>query len=274
MTFDVEPAYWQTWWFQVTSVLVLVLFTWGLYRLRLRQMTANMDFRYSERLAERTRIARELHDTLLQSFQGLMLRFQTVSNLLPTRAVEAKQRLDGAMDQAAQAIAESRDAVHDLRLSAVVNNDLTSAISALAKELAADQSGGHCPDVRIQVEGTPRDLPPILRDEVYRIAAEALRNSCRHSQARLIEVEIRYDEEQLRLQIRDDGKGIDSNVLDGDRPPGHWGLHGMRERAKLVGGNLDIWSKLDSGTEVELTVPGSVAYITSRAPRRSVFSRK
>jgi signal transduction histidine kinase/ligand-binding sensor domain-containing protein len=274
MTFDVEPAYWQTRWFQVVSLAALALLAWGLYRLRLRQMTARMDLRYAERLAERTRIARELHDTLLQSFHGLLLRFQAVSNLLPTRPEEAKQRLDGAIGQTAQAITESRDAVHELRLSAVVNNDLTLAISALAKELAADQTSGDCPDVRVQVEGTPRDLHPILRDEVYRIAAEALRNACRHSQARRIEVEIRYDEGQLRLRVRDDGKGIDPNVLDGDRPRGHWGLRGMRERANLVGGNLDVWSELDSGTEVELTVPASVAYGASSAPRRSVFPGK
>jgi two-component sensor histidine kinase len=164
-------------------------------------------------------------------------------------------------------------AVHGLRLSAVVNNDLTLAISALAKELAADQTSGDCPDVRVQVEGTPRDLHPILRDEVYRIAAEALRNACRHSEARQIEVEIRYDEGQLRLWVRDNGKGINPNVLDGDRPLGHWGLSGMRERAKLVNGKLDVWSKLDSGTKVELTIPASVAYGTSPAPRRPLFSR-
>ena len=274
MTFNVEPAYWQTRWFQVVSLAALVLLAWGLYRLRFRQMTARMDLRYHERLAERTRIARELHDTLLQGFQGLLLRFQAVSNLLPRRPEEAKQRLDGAIDQAAQAITESRDAVHELRMSAVVNNDLPAAISALAKELAADQTSGDCSAIRVQVEGTPRNLHPILRDEVYRIAAEALRNACRHSEARRIEVEIRYDEGQLRLRVRDDGKGINPNVLDGDRPLGHWGLHGMRERAKLVNGKLDVWSELDSGTEVELTVPASVAYGTSPVPCPSVFSKK
>ena len=274
MSFEVEPAYWQTRWFQFASLAMLMLLAWTLYRLRLRQMTAKMDLRYSERLAERTRIARELHDTLLQSFQGLLLRFQTVSNLLPNRAEEAKQRLDAAIDQAAQAITESRDAVQDLRSSAVLSNDLSAAITTLAKEFAADQTAGDCPDFRVQMEGTPRDLNPILRDEVYRIAAEALRNACRHSEARRIEAEIRYDEGQLRLRIRDNGKGIDPNVLDGERLAGHWGLRGMRERAKLAGGNLDIWSKLGSGTEVELTVPANIAYGTSHAPRRWVFSRK
>jgi signal transduction histidine kinase len=162
-----------------------------------------------------------------------LLRFQAVSNLLPTRPEEAKQRLDGAIDQAAQAITESRDAVHELRASTVLSNNLAAAITALAKELAADQTSGNCPDVRVQVEGTPRDLHPILRDEVYRIVAEALRNACRHSEARRIEVEIRYDEGQLRLRVRDDGKGIDPNVLDGDRPLGHWGLRGCANAPNL-----------------------------------------
>ncbi|MBV9340689.1 MAG: hypothetical protein JO159_07335, partial [Acidobacteria bacterium] len=274
MNFDVEPAYWQTRWFQITSVAALVLLAWILYRLRLHQVAAKMELGYSERLAERTRIARELHDTLLQSFQGLLLRFQTVSNLLPGRPEEAKQKLDGAIDQAAQAITESRDTVHDLRSSSVLSEDLGTAVSALAREFAADQTDRDNPDFRVQVEGTPRDLNPILRDEVYRIAAEALRNACRHSEARRIEVEIHYDQEQLRLRIRDNGKGIDPSVLDGDRLTAHWGLRGMRERARLVGGNLDVWSKLGSGTEVELTIPASVAYGRSRARNRSVFSRK
>jgi signal transduction histidine kinase/ligand-binding sensor domain-containing protein len=274
MSFEVMPAYWQTRWFQFGSLAAFMLLGWGLYRLRLRQMAAKMDLRYAERLAERTRIARELHDTLLQSFQGLLLRFQTVSNLLPSRAGEAKQKLDGAIDQAAQAITESRDAVHDLRSSAVLGGDLGAAIATLAKEFAADQTSSDYPDFHVQVEGTPRSLNPILRDEVYRIAAEALRNACRHSAARRIEAEIRYNESQLRLRIRDNGKGIDPNLLDGDCLPGHWGLRGMRERAKLVGGNLDVWSKLGSGTEVELTVPASAAYGTSRSWSRSLFARK
>jgi signal transduction histidine kinase/ligand-binding sensor domain-containing protein len=273
IAFAVEPAYWQTRWFKVANAALLILLAWGLYRLRLRQMTAKMDLRYAERLAERTRIARELHDTLLQSFQGLLLRFQAVSNLLPNRPDQAKQRLEGAIQQAAQAITESRDAVHDLR-SSVLTNDLGAAITALVKEFAADQTSPDGPDFLVQVGGTPRDLDPIIRDEVYRIAAEALRNACRHSNARQIEAEICYDEGQFRLRVRDNGKGIDAHAFNGDRPAGHWGLSGMRERAELVGGKLDVWSKFGSGTEVELAVPASVAYRTSRAPRWSVLSRK
>jgi signal transduction histidine kinase len=113
------------------------------------------------------------------------------------------------------------------------------------------------------VEGTPRNLHPILRDEIYRIAAEALRNAFRHAQARQIEVELRYDETRFRLRIRDDGKGIDAKVLGGYGHAGHYGLPGMRERAKLIGGKLTVWSQHDSGTEVELSVPAVTAYATS-----------
>jgi len=126
----------------------------------------------------------------------------------------------------------------------------------------------------VQVEGTPRDLQPILRDEAYRIAAEALRNAYKHSQARQIEVEVHYDERQFRLRVRDDGKGIDASLLKEDEPPGHFGLRGMRERAELMGGKLTVWSELDAGAEVELNFPASIAYTKSPAWRRSWFSDK
>jgi signal transduction histidine kinase len=203
-----------------------------------------------------------------------MLRFQAASNLLPTRPDEAKERLDKAIDQAAQAITEGRDAVHELRSSAAVAPDLALAIGALGKELGAEQTGQFFPDADVQVEGIPRNLDPILRDEVYRIAAEALRNAFRHARARRIEVEIRYDEGQLRVRVRDDGKGIDRKFLGEEQRAGHWGLNGMRERAKAVGGNLAVWSKVESGTEVELTIPASIAYAKSSARPRSWLSGK
>jgi len=174
------------------------------------------------RFDERERIARELHDTLLQSFQGLLLIFQGASNILPARPQEAKQRLDAA----------------------------------------------------IEVEGASRDLHSLLRDDVFRIAGEALRNAFLHAQASRIEVEIHYDERQLRVRIRDDGIGIDSQIATDKGRPGHWGLHGMHERAKLVGGNLEVWSKPDSGTEIELTIPATTAYATLTAKPRSLFFRK
>jgi signal transduction histidine kinase len=221
-----------------------------------------MNARLDERVLERTRVARDLHDTLLQSFHGLLLRFQTVSNLLP--AGEPKQKLDDAIDQAAQAITEGRDAVQGLRSSTTVTNDLACAITTLGTELAGSESNPNGAEFHVEVEGTPRDLHPILRDEVYRIAGEALRNAFKHAQAQRIEVEIRYDERQLRLRIRDDGKGIDAKHLDEQARARHYGLRGMRERAKLMGGKLAVWSELDLGTEVELRIPASRAYARRR----------
>ncbi|MGA8596597.1 MAG: two-component regulator propeller domain-containing protein [Bryobacteraceae bacterium] len=271
---EILPAWYQTFWFRGICVLAFLVLLWSIYQLRLNQLERQFNTALEARVDERIRIARELHDTLLQSFNGLLLRFQAVSNLLPARPEEAKRRVDSAIEQASNAIAEGRDAVHELRSGGLTTVDLAQSISNFGKELLSHSTGEALPEFRAQVEGTPRKLNPIVRDEAYRIAAEALRNAMRHARARRIEVEIRYDDQHLRLRIRDDGKGIDPSVLDSERTAGHWGLRGMRERAKVVGGKLDVWSKLDSGTEVEFTVPGSVAYGTSPARRRPVFSRK
>ena len=244
---------------------------WAAYQWRVRQLHHQFEMTLDARVGERTRIARELHDTLLQSFHGVLLRFQTVSQLLPERPMEAKEKLDSAIEQAAEAITEGRDAVQGLRDSTTQTNDLALAISTLGEELAAD-STGHRPAFRVAVEGQSRDLHPILRDEVYKIAAEALRNAFLHANAKQVEVEIRYDNERFRLRVRDDGKGIDAAVLSAQSREGHYGLPGMRERATLIGGKLTIWSEVDAGTEVELRVPADIAYVSAR--RGSWFSRK
>jgi ligand-binding sensor domain-containing protein/signal transduction histidine kinase len=269
---EVDPAFWQTWWFRVSCMVAFLAVLWALYQLRLRQVERQFNIRLDERVSERTRIARDLHDTLLQSFHGLLLRFQTVSNLLP--AGEPKQKLDSAIDQAAQAITEGRDAVQGLRSSTVETSDLAFTINTLGQELASAETNPNAAEFHVAVEGTPRNLNPILRDDIYRIAAEALRNAFRHAQAHRIEGEIRYDEQQLRLHVRDDGKGIDAKHLHGDGYAGHYGLHGMRERAKVVGGTLTVWSEFGSGTEVELSIPASRAYETSPARRRSWLAEK
>jgi signal transduction histidine kinase len=228
-----------------------------------RQLRHQFETTLEARVAERTRIARDLHDTLLQSFHGLLLRFQTVFQMLPERAVEAKERLGSAIEGAAEAITEGRDAVQGLRDSTLQANDLATAIKTLGEELAAD-SGNYRSGFRVAVEGESRDLDPIVRDEIYRIAAEALRNAFRHAQARQVEVEIHNDEEQFLMRVRDDGKGIDPAVLSGRGSDGHFGLPGMRERATIMGAKLRVRSEVDAGTELELRVPASVVYSISR----------
>jgi signal transduction histidine kinase len=186
--------------------------------------------------------------------------------MLPGRPADAQKTLEDALDRASEAITEGRDAIGDLRMSTVEKNDLAVAIRTVGEELARAQDNQASTPFHVLVEGTPRELHPILRDEVYRLATEALRNSFRHAAAENVEVEIRYDEKYFRVRVRDDGKGIPSDVVRGDGREGHYGLHGMSERAKLVGGKLTIWTELDSGTEIELNIPGAKAYVKSTRP--------
>jgi signal transduction histidine kinase/ligand-binding sensor domain-containing protein len=264
--FEVEPTLSQTWWFRSVLALCVGLLALAAYLIRMRQLTRLLNARFEERLAERGRVARELHDTLLQSFQGLLLRFQTAYALFDTRPADAKDVLGNSIDQTARAITEGREAVQGLRASPVESNDLAQAITTLGEQLAAGVG------MSVEVEGTPWNLHPIVRDEIYRIASEALRNAFRHAQAKQIEVEFRYDERQLRLRVRDDGKGIDETFLTAEGRAGHFGLHGMRERAKLMGGKFTVWTAAESGTEIELIIPAAHAYAAS--PRRSWFAEK
>jgi signal transduction histidine kinase len=158
-----------------------------------------------------------------------------------------------------------------LRASTVERNDLAVAIRTLGDELVTDTNAQPPPTFRVAVEGQPRDLHPILRDDIYKIAAEALRNAFRHAHAGQVEVEIRYDDEQFRLRVRDDGKGIDPAVLANQGLAGHYGLRGMPERAALIRGKLAVWSEVGAGTEVELRLPARTVYATSG--RRSWWSR-
>jgi len=264
LEFSIEPAYYQTNWFRALCVAAFMAFLWAAYQFRVRRLHHEFDMTLEARVSERTRIARDLHDTLLQSFHGLLLRFQTVSVLLPERPIEAKEKLDNAIEQAAGAITEGRDAVQGLRTSTVERNDLALAISTLGEEFENDSSNHRPATFRVSVEGQARDLHPIVRDEIYKIAAEALRNAFHHARAKQIEVEIRYDSDQFRLRVRDDGEGMDAAVLSSHGLEGHYGLRGMRERATLIQGTLAVWSEVDEGTEVELRVPARAAYTSDR----------
>ena len=250
----------------VVASLAFLVTAWVITAMvsRVRKMTEfQLTLRFEERLAERTRIARELHDTLLQSFQALMLHFQAVNDLLP--AGKAKEALERALDHADQAILEGRNAIQNLRSSTTVTNELAQAIAALGEELSGRDGNGNAARLRVSVEGQPHELHPILRDDVYRITREALQNAFRHARASKIEAEITYAERLLRVRIRDDGTGIDSKVMTTGRE-GHWGLQGMRERAQQIGAQLEIWSQEGAGTEVELRIPGSIAYALPTGP--------
>jgi len=262
LSIRVLPPWWSTLWFRLLCVIFIALCVFAAHSYRMRQISHQFEVRFEERVLERTRIARELHDTLLQSVQGLIFRLQAVGDLLPEG--KAKDQLEQSLQRADEAIGEGRSTVYDLRSSATTTNDLVQAVNALGAELTTEGSA----EFRMVVEGPARDLHPIVRDEVYRIAREGLRNAFNHARASQIETEITYGERLFRLRIRDNGKGIPIDILEEGRP-GHYGLPGMRERAKQIGGKLEIWSGAKAGTEMELSIAGSVAYGAPTA--RSLF---
>jgi signal transduction histidine kinase/ligand-binding sensor domain-containing protein len=258
LPFNVLPLYWQSWWFQLGVVSVFTLATIGLYRLRLRQITSRLNLRFEERLTERTRIAQELHDTLLQGFLSASMQVHVAANRLSADS-PAKPSLTRAIQLMGQVIEEGRNAVRGLRSSHSASLDLEQAFSSIRDEQLSRDPNAAPIEFRIVVDGTRRPLHPVLRDELYRIGREALINAFHHSRAKLIELELRYEPSQLRMLVRDDGCGIEPQVIRSGRD-GHWGLSGMRERAERIGGRLHVFSRPAVGTEVELSVPGQVAF--------------
>jgi signal transduction histidine kinase len=232
-----------------------LLALWFGYRRHLRRIAHEFEIRLTERVGERTRIARELHDSLLQGFQGLMFRLQAIHNLLPVRAADAAAALETALERAEETITDAREAVQDLRSSSMIGSDLEHALQTLREELGFTQGS-----FAVLVQGKARGLLPLVRDDAYRIAREALRNAAHHANAQHIEAEIEYAEHEFSLRIRDDGEGIDPQVLARGRRAGHWGLQGMRERATQLGARLEVWSERGAGTEVELIIPAKIAY--------------
>ena len=262
--FFIEPRFWQTWWFRPAAILAFILTVLLAFRLRTYQLTRQLNARFQERIQERTRIARELHDTLLQSLHGLMFQFQAARNMLPRRPEEAMRTLDDTILETEKALAESRDAIQGLRSEPFAAGNLSDLLTSTSQELAASQAQNQeTPVFGLIEEGERHALSEPAKSEVCRIAVEVLRNAFHHASAHRIEAEIRYDDRMLRIRIRDDGKGIDPRVLK-EGVAGHWGLRGVRERAERLGAKLDFWSEAGAGTEVQLTVPAAVVYETAR----------
>ena len=260
LEFSVLPAYYQTTWFRFLCVAAFLGLLWALYQLRLQQMQRRFAFGLEARVGERLRIARELHDTLLQSVQGVAFQLQAARKLILRKANNAEEVLDDAILATEEAIREGRSAIRDLRPEPAAQHSLSELLDAAGRELAtAHEPNGQAPSYRVLVEGKQQDLSQMLQDEVYRISREVIRNAFAHAAASHIEVEIRYDQDQLRLRVRDDGKGIDPKVLASGQS-GHFGIPGMRERAQRIGAHLGFWSELGAGAEVELTVPAAMAY--------------
>jgi len=273
--FFLRPHFYQTNWFRAACAGLVLILLWGAYQFRIRQLADQFNMRLEERVSERSRIARDLHDTLLQSFQGLVFRFQAARYQLPNRPEEASKALDSALVSADQAIAEGRSAIQELRSGSSEESNLEQMLLATARELASSQNGESAPPLRVIVEGRRRTERAMIREEIYRIARELLRNAYRHAHAQSIEAELRYENDAFLLIVRDDGKGIDSRVLKDRGRAGHWGLPGMYERAEGIGARLEIWSEEGAGTEVRLTVPETIAYEkTGDSGRFKLFLKK
>lgn len=249
------PPVWRSWWFPFVCVLVCVAVIMGLHRLRLLQISRKLNQRFEERLAERTRVAQELHDTLLQGLLSASMQLHVAVDHLPEDD-RARAPLNRVLQMMKQIIDEGRNTVRGLRSSPDGVHDLAASLSRVPREL------GHQPkevEFQVIVDGTSLPLRPVIRDEVYSIGREALVNAFRHSQASNIAVQLEYATRFLRVVVRDDGHGIDARVLEFGRD-GHFGLSGMRERSERIGSTFRIRSRLGNGTEVELRVPSNVAY--------------
>jgi signal transduction histidine kinase/ligand-binding sensor domain-containing protein len=256
LSFSIDPAWYETRWFQAACLALVLAGIWTGYHHRSRQLAHDFSLRLEERVRERTRLARDLHDTLLQSFQGLMLHLQGVNDQLPEG--KAKQQLRQTIERAEAALDEGRTAVYDLRSFPPTRTNLTEDLKQLGEELSA----GGAASFHLEVVGVARALQSTIRDEIYRIVQEALRNAFKHAHACRVTVEVNWGKGKLLLRVRDDGRGIPAEILEAGRV-GHCGLHSMRERAGQIAAQFEIMSGAGMGTDVVLNVPASAAYAPS-----------
>jgi signal transduction histidine kinase len=259
--FSIAPAFYQTNWFAVCCVLAVAGALWLSYLMRVRQVAGRLQKLHDERVDERMRIAHELHDTLLQGFLSASMQLHVASESIPTE-LPAKAHVRRVLSLMDNVIGDGRNAVRDLRSHANGSApELEHAFTRIQQELI----GADAVDFRVVVNGRVRRLQPVVRDEVFRIGRESLANAFRHARAQSIEAELHYLAGALRVVVRDDGRGIDPEVLRAGRD-GHWGLAGMRERSQRLGARLMVRSRVGSGTEVELIVPGRIAFADGASP--------
>jgi signal transduction histidine kinase len=253
LDFNVMPAWYQTIGFKLLFVVIILTTAWALYRLRVRQVAHALAVRFDERLAERTRIAREFHDTLIQTIQGSKLVADDAldQSADPARMRHALKQLSEWLDRAVQ---EGRAALNSLRTSATETNDLAEGLRRATEECRMFSPM----ETSFSMEGNSKEMHPVVRDEIYRIGYEAIRNASAHSKASRLRVGLKYGQD-LAISVGDNGVGIPESIIKGDTD-GHYGLQGMRERAARIGGKLRIVSSVDSGTEVSLVIPGRIAF--------------
>jgi len=258
-----EPVFWQRWWFPFVCVIAGVLAIFGYHRLRLHKATRKLRLSFEERLAERMRVAQELHDTFLQGVLSASMQLHVAVDQMPAES-PSRPALDHVIQLMEQVAEEGRNTLQGMRSSIGSAHDLEHSFLKIPQELSIPR------DIRFRiiVEGPPVPLQPAVRNDVYRIGREALVNAFRHSRASNIELELEYAVNQLRLLVRDNGRGIGPEALRSGRN-GHSGLSGMRERAERIGGTLKVSSGGTCGTEVELNVPSPLAFESYRLSRTS-----
>jgi signal transduction histidine kinase/streptogramin lyase len=261
VSFEITPQVWQTWWFRVACFAAALLMAAALYRLRVTQLTQQLNMRFQERLAERTRIAQDLHDTLLQGILSASMQLDVAEDRVPEGS-PAKPMLQRVLQLMRQVIDEGRRALAGLRSENTTVSLLEHAFSRLKQDFPIDERI----EYRVHVQGESRPIRPIVHDDIWRIGREAIVNAVLHSGAASIEVDVEYLSRHLRLSVRDDGDGIDPKILQSGRE-GHWGLTGIRERAESIGATVRLRSRIGAGTEVELTVPGTIAFTDEPASR-------
>ncbi len=258
------PAWWATWWFRAIYVVLFVFAIWLAYMARVRHLSHQLTMRMKERVNERTRIARDLHDTLLQGLISASLQLEVADRQISADAT-AKPLVQRVSQLLRQLIDESRHRVRGLRLRRSQEENLERALTQISNDLAAPRKVKH----QLVVEGTARSLRPLVREEIYRIGAEALANAFRHAGASAVETVLEYGRDHFRLLVRDDGQGIDPEVLKAGRE-GHFGLSGLRERAAKIGARLKVRTAAGAGTEIDLLVP-AVAAFEHPAPRGPMY---
>ena len=262
----VTAAWYQTNWFLILALVSLAFLSWVIYTIRVRQVAAAISARFDDRLAERTRLAREFHDTFLQTIQGSKMvadnALDESTDLSSMR--RAMERLAGWLGQATQ---EGRAALNSLRASTTETNDLAESFRRALEDCRIQGF----PEAVFEVDGKATDMHPIVRDEIYRIGYEAIRNACLHSKANLLRVNLTYSTDLL-LSVSDNGAGVPANVLN-EGKAGHFGLQGMRERALRIGSQLNISSSESSGTRIDLRVPGHVVFRGRDSLRLALYTR-
>jgi ligand-binding sensor domain-containing protein/signal transduction histidine kinase len=254
LNFNLLPAFYQTQWFRLLCVLALIILAWASYRIRVWQTTTKMKERFEERLKERTRIAQELHDNLIQDVVGISLQIEVTDELLPSN-FPAKVPLTRALALCKSALDAGRRALNDLRTAPLSAADLVKSFSQLANELTRDAATR----IDVTVEGRERPLNALPGNDMLQIGRQAITNALQHADARRIHVLLTYGEQELRLRVEDNGRGMDEEDLK-LRRPGLYGVAVMHERAARLGATISVQSRIGEGTEINLSVPASVIY--------------